>query len=564
MKKGLFIGLAAAMLLTLPVLADDAVLNVSGKALEDGKALLNNGETVVGEPSDSGYAYYKDGVLTLNGFQYTTTGENGKNVDLFHSSGDLTVLLIGENTLTGTEAAQKKKVDAFETVGNLTFEGTGTLTVDTFYCGIYSTDGNVMISGGTYNLKNIADNGIKSGDFNVWYEEISGGDISIIGSNVKIESGDNCIYVYNGDITIENSILNLETEKDRDGYGIYNAYTKSDGASITITKSDITLYSDEECIEALNGITIIDSTLRLTSDDEDTIRSTYEDIRIINSKLTLESYNDEGIDADDGDITIENSTVSIKTTNTDGNDEAIEADYDITILNSVISIIGETDADKAIVSENGYIIIDGSKITVSSYEDCIYASDDIVITNSSLDLTSRSGDCIIYSYYGIISLDSKIILYGENGKRLTNTPIAYSDDLYVYEEIYDGETHMEYNGYWKYNNQRVYRIVTAGDATEYIEKTFRSMKTVTFSGDGASALSGLWRAFGSTINLTKITPEAREGYTFTGWYADPACTKPITKLVVTGDMELYAGWEEIAVEEEEEATEAPAEEAAAE
>ncbi|MBQ8402520.1 MAG: InlB B-repeat-containing protein, partial [Clostridia bacterium] len=105
---------------------------------------------------------------------------------------------------------------------------------------------------------------------------------------------------------------------------------------------------------------------------------------------------------------------------------------------------------------------------------------------------------------------------------------------------------------------------TAGDATEYIEKTFRSMKTVTFSGDGASALSGLWRAFGSTINLTKITPEAREGYTFTGWYADPACTKPITKLVVTGDMELYAGWEEIAVEEEEEATEAPAEEAAAE
>jgi uncharacterized repeat protein (TIGR02543 family) len=60
----------------------------------------------------------------------------------------------------------------------------------------------------------------------------------------------------------------------------------------------------------------------------------------------------------------------------------------------------------------------------------------------------------------------------------------------------------------------------------------------------------LCRAFGSTINLTKITPAAREGYTFTGWYADAACTKPITRLVVTGDMEIYAGWEPIAVEEE--------------
>ena len=84
----------------------------------------------------------------------------------------------------------------------------------------------------------------------------------------------------------------------------------------------------------------------------------------------------------------------------------------------------------------------------------------------------------------------------------------------------------------------------------------RSMKTISFAGDGAAALDGLWRAYGSTINLTRITPAAREGYTFTGWYADEACTRPITRLVVTGDMELYAGWEPIPVEEEEEETEA--------
>jgi uncharacterized repeat protein (TIGR02543 family) len=77
------------------------------------------------------------------------------------------------------------------------------------------------------------------------------------------------------------------------------------------------------------------------------------------------------------------------------------------------------------------------------------------------------------------------------------------------------------------------------------------MQTISFSGEGTGALSGLWRAFGSTINLNRYTPAAREGCTFTGWYTDPACTKPVTRLVVTGDMELYAGWEEIPAAEEE-------------
>ena len=81
------------------------------------------------------------------------------------------------------------------------------------------------------------------------------------------------------------------------------------------------------------------------------------------------------------------------------------------------------------------------------------------------------------------------------------------------------------------------------------------MQTVSFSGEGTGALSDLWRAFGSTINLNRYTPAAREGYTFTGWYADAACTKPVTRLVVTGDMELYAGWEEIPAAEEETAAE---------
>jgi uncharacterized repeat protein (TIGR02543 family) len=42
-------------------------------------------------------------------------------------------------------------------------------------------------------------------------------------------------------------------------------------------------------------------------------------------------------------------------------------------------------------------------------------------------------------------------------------------------------------------------------------------------------------------------PEApsREGYTFTGWYKDPACDMQwdMEKDTVESDMNLYAGWQ---------------------
>ena len=94
------------------------------------------------------------------------------------------------------------------------------------------------------------------------------------------------------------------------------------------------------------------------------------------------------------------------------------------------------------------------------------------------------------------------------------------------------------------------RLVTAADTTVYIESVFRSLRDITFSGEGTETLPDLCRALGSTVNLKNITPAARKGYTFTGWYTDAACTEAVTKIVVIGDMELYAGWEEIPAEEE--------------
>ena len=44
----------------------------------------------------------------------------------------------------------------------------------------------------------------------------------------------------------------------------------------------------------------------------------------------------------------------------------------------------------------------------------------------------------------------------------------------------------------------------------------------------------------TVVQLDKVP--VREGYTFTGWYADEELTDPITKIKMTSDKTVYAGW----------------------
>lgn len=66
--------------------------------------------------------------------------------------------------------------------------------------------------------------------------------------------------------------------------------------------------------------------------------------------------------------------------------------------------------------------------------------------------------------------------------------------------------------------------------------------TVKFDTDGGSAVDSV-----KVMYSEKIDPETpvKEGWRFTGWYTDRACTvrwDPATDPV-TGSMTLYAGWE---------------------
>lgn len=67
--------------------------------------------------------------------------------------------------------------------------------------------------------------------------------------------------------------------------------------------------------------------------------------------------------------------------------------------------------------------------------------------------------------------------------------------------------------------------------------------TVTFDSKGGSDVQGQQQMHGEKLEAPQ--PPTREGYTFTGWYKDPACDIQwdMENDIVETDMTLYAGWE---------------------
>ena len=66
---------------------------------------------------------------------------------------------------------------------------------------------------------------------------------------------------------------------------------------------------------------------------------------------------------------------------------------------------------------------------------------------------------------------------------------------------------------------------------------------LTFDTNGGSEIASIRRAEYSTIDLSNYKP-TREGYEFTGWYADKDLTEKITSIRLTRNTTVYAGWEE--------------------
>ena len=69
--------------------------------------------------------------------------------------------------------------------------------------------------------------------------------------------------------------------------------------------------------------------------------------------------------------------------------------------------------------------------------------------------------------------------------------------------------------------------------------------TLTYESNGGTKYEDESYPRGTVVELDKVP--VREGYTFTGWYADEELTELITEIKMTGNKTVYAGWERTGV-----------------
>ena len=140
------------------------------------------------------------------------------------------------------------------------------------------------------------------------------------------------------------------------------------------------------------------------------------------------------------------------------------------------------------------------------------------------------------THYGrILQLDGAT--NGASGiARLTlpeGVTLSETTKLYVFNEQYNGDYKTDYASQLiEISNP----VADDPDPTYYY--------TLTFNTNGGSEMSSIRRAEYTTIDLTDYTP-IREGYEFTGWYADEDLMEKITSIRLTRNTTVYAGWEKI-------------------
>ncbi|MFR4757812.1 MAG: InlB B-repeat-containing protein [Evtepia gabavorous] len=66
--------------------------------------------------------------------------------------------------------------------------------------------------------------------------------------------------------------------------------------------------------------------------------------------------------------------------------------------------------------------------------------------------------------------------------------------------------------------------------------------TLTYDSNGGTQYDSERYRRNTVVQLDKVP--TREGYTFTGWYADKELTQAITEIKMTSNKTVYAGWEE--------------------
>ena len=196
------------------------------------------------------------------------------------------------------------------------------------------------------------------------------------------------------------------------------------------------------------------------------------------------------------------------------------------VLVWLVDDISEDPSDSSVIGT----FLEGTDLTIDSFDENNYAElDDIERGHYSLTVIPSNPDAKVY-------VDGEL---AENG--------VYNFKFYALHEYKirvvspDGKSTVEYK--LKLNAKPTCRNT---DTDVSIPVTYC---TLTFETNGGDYIKPLRKLFRTVVDLDKYVPE-RDGYEFTRWYTDSALTNGVTKVRLTRNMKVYAGWEKISADEE--------------
>ncbi len=247
-------------------------------AVMDGEYIDLDGNVVTEKP-DTGYAYLKDGTLTLHDFVYVVDAENPfDHPSGIYAESPLTILLEGTNKIHCQDGDGIYVVNAA-----LVIEGDGSIEVDADgdFDGIDADGGGLTVNGGIiiidstdHGIEVVGDLVINNGVFVIEADDDGldiDGDVLINGGLFKIHAEDNGIDGYQN-VTVNDGDFYIVTDDD-------NGFDLEDG-DITINGGYFELLTEDEGISCYGKVAINGGTFVFDAGNGDAAIEAYDTIFI--------------------------------------------------------------------------------------------------------------------------------------------------------------------------------------------------------------------------------------------------------------------------------------------
>ena len=548
--------MVSVMIPTAAFAAEDYRIDVNNVRITDENAddVLNDGTVSYDAQTNT---------LSLKGA--AISGDFSGSAAIQSSKDNLTIMLEGENTISS------QSYGILSTTGTLTFEGAGTLTFTTETDAVRAAE--ININGAVLEITPET-NGCAlyaSTDY-----DSNKGSVNIQnGANVTSGSKNFAIYADgNTGISISESVVTAEVEHDG------NVICAS-GVPFSVVSSNVTVKNSAQTTYPA----IWASEISISDNSEVTANISGETNAVYTpTTLTVES---SSLNAEspfisvwsDGAMKIENGTV--KTTCTgDSVFESLHSEGTLTIEGNsdVLAIGGIWGTNGVVVSpaeenkvdvkvgikedgEEGTKHLEGSpydETTTLDSNDVIGGYTYVHIKKHIHEYDQQSTDDR-YKISDATCTDSAVYYYsckcGEEGSETFpyGTVNAFNHPQLVKTEAkeptYTEEGNIEY--WYCESCEKYFNDAEGTQEISYEDTIIPKLQGSTtiyyalhFETNGGEDMNSVVKESGTVMDLSEYVP-VREGYTFTGWYADAELTQPVTEVTLDNTKTIYAGWKEI-------------------